>query len=96
MTSWDEKWTRLRTEDVFPFPLATETNHTSAGWRVDLIVVLEVSAGGHRASVISTYEQPYVAGADAVADMSPAEAGEVTRAALEYFADRLHQALAAS
>jgi len=95
MTWWDEGWTRLRTEDVFPLPLATETNYTSEGWRVDLIVVLDVSAGGHQASVIATYEQPYVAGVDGAADMSPAAASDVTRAALEYFAERLRQALAA-
>lgn len=93
-TAWDELWPRLRHGDVYPFPLATETNYTSDGWEVSVIAVAEVHNSGYSATTIWSYREPYQATEDAEIDMSPAEANRVTSAAVHAFALRLRDLLA--
>lgn len=94
MTPWDEHWPDLRRGDVFPVPLATDTHWTADGWEVEVVVLLEVSAGGYSSSPVWSYREPYRTGADhRPDDTSPAAADRVTRAALHGFATRLRELL---
>lgn len=94
MTPWDEHWADLRSGDVFPVPLATDTHWTADGWEVEVVVLLEVSAGGYSSSPVWIYREPYRTGADhRPGGTSPAEADRVTRAALHGFATRLRELL---
>jgi hypothetical protein len=94
--AWDEQWERLGASDVFPFPLAVETNYTGAGWRVNLIVVLDVTGGGYEAIKVSEYAEPYLQqGSNGEPDMSPSAAIAVRRRALAEFAQRLRRSLGA-
>ena len=93
MIAWDEQWRRLRRGEVYPVPLATETNLASDGWEVQVIVLMEVSDGGHSSIPIWTHKQPY---RDAAGEslMTNEEAERVTQDALAEFAARLRDVLA--
>jgi len=90
MIAWDEKWHTLRHGDVYPLPLATDTGWGADGWRVDVVVLTDVSDEGYSAVSVFTYREPY---AD---DRAPddAEATRVTKAGLGAFAVRLREVLA--
>lgn len=94
MHPWDEEWPRLRRSEVYPFPLATETNHTADGWEVNLVVLSAISGLGHSSITVASYTKPYgrnVGGAD---DRSVDAANAVTDEALDFFARRLRKAMA--
>lgn len=91
MIPWDEKWPMLRHGEVFPFPLATETNWSAEGWEVNVIAVSEASESGYAHTNIWTYRAPY-RDSD---HLSPEEAQEITRDAVHAFALRLREVLAA-
>ena len=40
MIPWEEKWPVLRYGDVFPLPLATETNRAET-WEVNVLVLMQ-------------------------------------------------------
>jgi hypothetical protein len=92
-----ELWDRLSESDVLPFPLATETNYTQDGWRVNLIVVVDITAGGYEAITVSEYAEPYAHNtANGKPDMSPNAAATTRRRAVTAFAGGLQRAFAAS
>lgn len=43
--AWDQRWPQLRIGEVFPLPLATETNWM-ATWEVNVIMLTDVSPSG--------------------------------------------------
>lgn len=55
----EESWAALRLGDVYPLPLATETNWAADGWEVNLILVVEVQPSGYSAHPLWTYREPY-------------------------------------
>lgn len=94
MIAWDEQWPRLRHGDIYPYPLATETNYTAGGWEVEVTAVISISPGGHSTAPIWTYRQPYALDEAGAELMSPEEAHRVTQEAIAAFALRLRQLLA--
>jgi hypothetical protein len=92
MDSWwsDKQVQVLRVGDVMPLPLMVETNWTTEGWEVNIILVTDVEKSGYNSSLpIWTHLEPYT-------DLggSTAEAHRVTDAALLAFGDRLRSVLA--
>ena len=92
MIARDETWPVLRRGEVFPFPLATETNWAAGQWEVNVIAVLEASESGYSHTTIWTYRAPYRDPDRA----TPEEAAEVTRDAVHAFALRLREVLGES
>ena len=88
MIAWDEKWPQLRIGDVFPLPLATETNW-AATWEVNVIMLTDVSPRGYSHITLWTYTEPYED-----EDASPEAAAAVTDRAVRQFAFRLRDLLA--
>lgn len=88
MIAWDEKWPQLRIGEVFPLPLATETNWMST-WEVNVIMLTDVTPGGYSHVTLWTYTEPY-----ANDDASPEAAAAVTDRAVTEFAFRLKALLA--
>ena len=85
---WDGDWQNetLRRGHVYPVPLATETNWQDDGYRVNVIVVLDVSEDGYdsRGPVFSrVYTLDSVSGPD-----------EARARTLAEFADQLYRTLA--
>lgn len=93
MHAWDQQWPRLRRADVFPFPLATETNYAAEGWLVHLVVLAEAAGGWYACSLVASYTKPYGRDAFGWIDQSPEAANAVTEEAVAFFADRLRSAL---
>lgn len=89
MITWDEEWPSLRHGDVYPLPLATETNWTADGWEVNVMVLHDASAGGYSSTPVWTYRTPYGEPGREGLD----EANEVTQAATRAFAVRLREVL---
>ncbi len=92
MDTWwsDEQVRTLRVGDVMPLPLMLETNWTTEGWEVNVIVVTDVEPSGYSSvNPLWTYREPYTdlgAGSD--------EAQRVMHAATVAFGDRLRAVLA--
>ena len=92
MDTWwsDEQVKSLQTGDVMPLPLMLETNWTTEGWEVNVILVTEVESGGYSSvNPVWTHRQPYTdlgAGSD--------EAQRVMRDATRAFGSRLRAVLA--
>jgi hypothetical protein len=84
-----EEWAQLAVADVYPLPLAVETNWTSSGWEVAIVMVTEVGRGGHESTAVWSFDEPY-------SSESPpdGEAAAVTSEALKAFAARLRTLLA--
>jgi len=89
MIAWDEKWSVLRRGDVFPFPLATETNWAASQWVVNVVALTEASESGYTSTPIWTYRAPY----RDPDSPRPEEAQEVTSDAIHAFALRLREVL---
>jgi hypothetical protein len=89
MITWDEQWPSLRHGDVYPLPLATETNWTADGWEVNVMMRHDTSPDGYTSTPIWTYQAPY---ADPGRE-TPDEADKVTRVATQAFALRLREVL---
>lgn len=94
MIAWDEQWPRLRHGDIYPYPLATETNYTPGGWKVDIAAVVGITDGGHSTAPIWTYRQPYALDEAGGEMIGPQEAQRVTQEAITAFANRLRDLLA--
>lgn len=57
---WDEKWWPvLRLADVYPLPLATETNWAGDGWEINLVLVGDVQESGYSTLPLWSYREPY-------------------------------------
>jgi hypothetical protein len=89
MIPWDEKWPDLRYGDVFPLPLATETNWVNESWEVNVVLLLAADESGYSCKNVWTYREPYVDDRST----SPADAAAVTERAMSAFADRLQRLL---
>ena len=93
MITWEEKWRELRFGGIYPLPLATQTQHSEAGWEVSVVMLTEVEGGsGYGTVPIWTHREP------ATDDQSGdyAEGVQVTCRAVEKFARRLAEVLADS
>ena len=91
MDTWwsDEQVETLRFGDVMPLPLMLETNWTTEGWEVNVILVTDVGPNGYSSyNEIWSHRQPYTDGG------SPDEAHRVTDDAVRAFGDRLRAVLA--
>jgi len=86
--AWDQRWPQLRIGEVFPLPLATETNWM-ATWEVNVIMLTDVSPSGYSHVTLWTYTEPYEDD-----DASPEAAAAVTDRAITQFALRLKALLA--
>jgi hypothetical protein len=89
MIEWDEKWPELRYGDVFPLPLATETNWADT-WQVNVLMLLQADGNGYSSRTVWSYTEPYAEPGRGTRE----EAAEVTERALSAFADRLREVLA--
>ena len=89
MIPWDEKWPILRHGDVFPLPLAVETNWADS-WEVNVILLFDADENGYSSKPLWTYQEPYATPGYATRE----EAGQVTERALTLFTDRLQRLLA--
>ncbi|MFZ2165291.1 MAG: hypothetical protein WAV45_07485 [Propionibacteriaceae bacterium] len=89
MIKWDEKWPQLRGADVFPLPLASETNWTPSGWEVNVVLLTDVAARGFHGIPLWTHCEPYNTPGHAHSD----EARAVTERALSEFGHRLREVL---
>jgi hypothetical protein len=80
--------------DLVPFPLVTDTSYAADGWRVDLVVLLDITADGYESFTVAQYDQPYTqVGPGGPPDTSPEAAEAVRRAAITHFAEKLRRAL---
>jgi len=90
MQPWNELWPRLRYGDVYPLPLATDTQWRSEGWVVEVVMLSDSVPSGYSSRPIFTYSEPY----NPELGASSEEADRVTKACTSAFADRLAALLA--